>query len=411
MRQIASFIAITVSLIYSSHAIGSQRINLDTGYIIIPDSSIPRPKTLKKAHSNYLLFTPFHKPSAQVVSGETPESLACIYGLTKTVSGCPIAHALPVPTGGAGTIAIVDPYDDPDAEQELQIFSQQFDLAPCTTANGCFSKVYAAGVLPPADDGWRVETALDIEWAHAMAPNAKIMLVEAADDDIAHLYQAEDVAGQLLSQAGGGEVSNSWGGDEDPNEQLNDVHFQAPGVIYLFAAGDNGIPASYPASSPYVLSVGGTSIIRIKGLFDHETAWNLNKKGFGGGGGLSLYVPRPAYQNSVMNRVGDKRGTPDISFDANPVTGVAVYTMNPYLNGWIISGGTSLSTPALAGIMNAAGNRANSSSDELNLIYQAAQKSYAENWKDITQGNNGDPALVGYDLATGLGTPIGYAGK
>jgi len=243
-----------------------------------------------------------------------------------------------------------------------------------------------------------------------MAPNAKILLVEAADDDYANMYQAEDVAGQLVSQAGGGEVSNSWGGDEDVNEQQLDAHFTQPGVVYLFASGDNGGPASYPSSSPNVISAGGTTILRTKGLFTQEVAWSI-KKNFGGGGGVSLYESRPNYQDSVQAIVGNMRGTPDISFDANPASGVAIYTLNPYMKGWMVSGGTSLSTPALAGIINIAGHHATNSNEELTYLYGEAQNAYATYWRDITKGNNTYPALTGYDLATGLGTPIGYLGK
>src|SRR5262249_5804634 len=145
-------------------------------------------------------------------AGETPQSIREVYKLTST--------------GGSGAIAIVDAFDYPTAENDLAVFSSQFGLPACTTANGCFEKVYASGTRPRKNCGWGQEAALDIEWAHAMAPGAKIILVEAASNSFANLFAAVDVATRLVQQAGGGEVSMSWGGSEFLTEAGSDFHME-----------------------------------------------------------------------------------------------------------------------------------------------------------------------------------------
>jgi subtilase family serine protease len=153
-----------------------------------------------------------------------------------------------------------------------------------------------------------------------------------------------------------------------------------------------------------------------QGNFIGETAWSTNPRAAlgsknGGSGGPSLYETRPAYQNSVMKVVGNQRGTPDISFDSDPASGVCVYSELHNPPGWFADGGTSLAAPALAGIINTANHGANSSVEELTYIYHSAIKNYHAYWHDILQGNNGYTALAGYDFTTGLGSPLGYQGK
>src|SRR5205823_6478081 len=160
-------------------------------------------------------------------------------------------------TAGAGkTIAIVDAYDDPSAESDLGVFSRQFGLPSCTTANGCFSKVDQRGgtTYPRKDSGWALEISLDIQWAHAIAPGAKILLVESDSNSFANLLAAEDYA-----KAHAQYVSNSWGGSEFSGENAYDSHFVQSGVSFFVSSGDNGTPAEYPSASPNVISVGGTT--------------------------------------------------------------------------------------------------------------------------------------------------------
>ncbi len=224
-------------------------------------------------------------------------------------------------------------------------------------------------------------------------PNAKIYLVEAASGSLTDLMQAENVASELVRAAGGGVISNSWSYPEFAGETVYDVNFQTPGIVYVASSGDYSAPARYPSSSPFIVSAGGTSLVRdANGNFVDETAWSTvaspqpgSKSG--GSGGPSLYEPRPAYQNFVQKVVGNVRGTPDIAFEADPKSGVSVYST--YHGGWLVDGGTSVSSPSLAGIINSAGHKATSTQDELSFIYRNAVKNFY--WHDIISGNNGFP--------------------
>src|SRR5262245_50857655 len=162
------------------------------------------------------------------------------------------------PTAGAGqTIAIVDAYDDPTAEADLGVFSRQFGLPACTAANGCFTKVDQNGgrSYPRTDSGWALEISLDVQWAHALAPGARILLVEAASNSFTNLLAAEDYAGAHAAY-----VSNSWGAGEFSGESAYDTHFRVPGVSYFVSSGDAGLTAEYPSSSRSVISVGGAPL-------------------------------------------------------------------------------------------------------------------------------------------------------
>lgn len=393
-----------------------ERYVTPEGTYIIPDSNAVWSLTNgpKKVHNNLILFQAFDKKKPPKTC-ETPASLACVYGLTKQIAGCPIKGTTALPSGGWGAIAVVEAYDNPYAEKDLQKFSKEFGLPLCTKANGCFSVVHTGKHVPPFNAASADEHVLDIEWAHAMAPKAKIIMVEAQNESFVEHMKAIRLASQQVAAAGGGLVSISWSIAEFPEERAYDSYFQTPGVVYIASSGDYSAPARYPSTSPYVISAGGTSVIRdVQGNFQMETAWSTNPnvpigQKSGGSGGPSLYEPRPSFQNSVMRIVGGARGTPDISFDANPQTGVCVYST--VHGGWLKDGGTSVAAPALAGIINSANRRAKTSQEELNYIYSNAIKNYHAYWHDILEGHNGYPTLVGYDFVTGLGSPLGYKGK
>ena len=409
MRDILRLAGLAL-LISASLAISvqSQQIQIvPGGYILTPRSSIARPEDAGlRAHTNLHIFMPHENPdsSAPPPFAETPASLACIYELVPQVPGCPIKGTSQIPTGGFGAVGIVDAYDNPDAEQDLITYSTQFNLPACSKANGCFYQVFANGVRPPNDPGnWSLEEALDIEMAHAMAPNAKIILVEAASNNNSDLYFAETVAARLVNEAGGGTISNSWSGSEYSTEADDDVNFQAQGIVYFASTGDSGAPAGYPAMSPYLVAAGGTTIIRGTNKVS-ENGWN------GSGGGPSVYEPRPAYQNVVQSIVGTQRGTPDFSADANPITGPAIYDLDGNLN-WFQIGGTSVSSPLLAGLVNTAGHHAPTTKSELTGLYNYAAAHYTQVWRDETQGSNGYQCKVGYDFVTGIGSPLTYTGK
>src|SRR5262249_4856947 len=225
---------------------------------------------------------------------ETPASLACVYGLTSVSPaqiGCnPNDPTLLNPSGGAKAIAIVDAFDYPTAMSDLQIFSAQFGLPAPTSAN--FQAVYASGTQPIADVGWGLEAALDIQWAHAMAPKATIYLVEAASNSFADLLSAVNVASNLVAAAGGGEVSMRWGGSEFAFQRLYDGYFTKSGVVYVAAAGDSA-GVIWPSTSPNVVSAGGATNSRdANGNLQAQLAWSST------GGGPSKYESRPSYQSA-----------------------------------------------------------------------------------------------------------------
>lgn len=336
---------------------------------------------------------------------ETPASIACVYRLVDSpVPGCNPNLTTQNPTSGSRAIAIVDAFDDPTAEADLAVFSKQFGLP---TAD--FHVVYAQGSEPKQDPtgGWEIEESLDIEWAHAMAPNARIYLVEAANNSFANLFNAVITAANLVKGAGGGEVSMSWGGGEFNGEAAYDGVFTTPGVVYVASTGD-APGTEYPSVSPNVVAAGGTTLSRDinTGALILENTWQ------DAGGGDALAEPIPPFQKTVKSVVGARRGTPDISFDANPNSGVWLYDNNAVLGaGWYVVGGTSVSAPSLAGIINAAGSFAPSSQAENAMLYSGRGKAF----NNINYGNCGlylgTFASGGYDLCTGLGSPKTLKGK
>lgn len=352
-----------------------------------------------RAHTNHFIhFRPFANTGAP--SGETPASISAVYHLPQT--------------GGSGVIAIVDAFHYGTGLSDFNVFSSQFGLAtevstnPTASSNKVFQIVYASGRRPAANAGWNQEAALDIEWAHAMAPGAKIILVEAASSSFTDLFTAVRAASNI---PGVREISMSWGGSEFNSEVNYDAYFTKAGMAYIASSGDTGGAMNYPAASPNVICAGGTRINRnSSGLFINETGWS------GSGGGLSPYESRPASQNVISGIVGAQRGIPDISFDADPASGVAVYdsTPNNGASGWLVFGGTSVSAPSLAGIFNTAatarGNFAVSSQAELSLIYGSLGN--AANITDIIGGMAGNnTAVTGWDYVTGVGSVLGIEGK
>lgn len=429
------------------------------GRIFVPKSSVP-PVTQGTTNKTRMMQTnveinlpsgwqsdkavppgPFYTPTPPY-SGyayETPASLGCIYGLTPAVSGCNPNTVTTAPTGGSKAIAIVDAYDDPFAGPDLAYFSSQFGL-PFDPPQ--LQVVYEDGVEPTVDTtgGWEMEESLDIEYAHAMAPNATIYLVEAQSASLSDLLTSVEIASNLVrcgqteqvgygapgtcptSSTGTGEVSMSWGGGEFSTESADDTVFSTTGVVYLASAGDD--PGTYwPCTSPNLICAGGTTTRRnpSNGNFIGESAWAL------AGGGLSLYETRPSYQSSISTIVGSARGVPDLSADSNPVTGVWVYDSFGYAldyydptlanAGWEIVGGTSAASPMLAGIVNNAATRnssfAASSNAELTTMY--TNKAVTGDFRDIGQGQcgpyNGYGTATGWDVCTGIGSDQGFAGK
>jgi hypothetical protein len=312
---------------------------------------------------------------------------------------------------GAGqTIAIVDAFDAPTIASDLDTFSRQFGLPTTTSGLFTFSKVFAQGSQPSANASWAQETSLDVEWAHAIAPQANIMLVETASASSTNLFGGVDYA---VSQ-GAHIVSMSWGFNDSlvaSSESGWDAHFNVPGVTFLASSGDTGSQVYYPSASPYVVSVGGTTLnLDSSGnlLPAGETAWSS------GGGGPSIAEPEPGYQSAYgISLTG--RGTPDVSYNADPNTGILVYDSTRYLNmaGWLVAGGTSAGAPQWAGLValvdqgRATPLSGTDPTESTSPFYTAATgPAYASNYRDITSGSNGNAAATGYDLATGVGSPL-----
>jgi kumamolisin len=403
MRRLVCTFGIAALVAGTASMLAAQGQGQDHAPIQIPDSSVERPgEHGKAAHTNHLIrIGPEAVGSAP--RGETPSSIASVYSLTN------------LPASGAGVIVIVDAYHYPTALNDFNVFANQFGLPrevstdPLNANNQVFHVVYASGSKPRSNCGWGQEAALDIEWAHAMAPNAKIVLVEAASNSFADLFQAVDVASSIANAQ---EVSMSWGGSEFSSEASNDGHFTHPGIVYLAASGDTGGATIYPGVSPNVVSAGGTRINRNgAGAFVSETGWS------GSGGGASKYESRPAYQDIIQTIVGGARGVPDYSFDADPNSGVSVYdsTSCKGASGWMVFGGTSVASPALSGIVNSAGSNT-SSAAELSLLYQGVGNNgltiNSTNFRDILSGTAGSfSAKTGWDFVTGIGSTLTLSGK
>jgi subtilase family serine protease len=272
-----------------------------------------------------------------------------------------------------------------------------------------FQVVYASGRQPRGNCGWAQEAALDIEWAHAMAPSAKIVLVEAASNSFADLFQAVSVANSL---PGVQEVSMSWGGSEFSLESTYDSNFSNAQVAYFASSGDTGGKTNYPGVSPNVISAGGTSLRMSGSNVLSETGWS------GSGGGPSAYEPIAAFQAQVpalATKLGNHRGTPDWSFDADPATGVSVFdsTRCQGVSGWLVFGGTSVSSPSLAGIANLAASQGGAAGNGVGFaIYSTyGGPGYSLDFRDIVSGNTTYPATPGWDFVTGIGSTIGLLGK
>jgi subtilase family serine protease len=353
------------------------------------------------------------KLSSAAPTGLPPSAIHSVYNLSGLSA-----------TSGAGAgqiIAIVDAYHDPSALSDLNTFNAQYGyakLSACTslTQSGpCFLQADPQGT-PKVNSGWVLEESLDIEWAHAEAPAAKIVLVEAATNSNTNLFNAVSYANSI----GATEVSMSWGGSEFSGETSYDTDMTRAGTFYTVSAGDSGHGAEYPAASPNVIAVGGTTLNGCSGTscsgFTSETTWS------GSGGGASAYEAIPAYQSgyagpvfgasTISGLTGAKRGIPDVSFEANPSTGVSVYDSTRYQgqSGWFTLGGTSVGAPNWAGVLAAGAAAGQTALQGHSAIYSGG---YATNLRDITSGTNGScgtdcTAGPGYDLVTGLGSPVNY---
>jgi subtilase family serine protease len=346
-----------------------------------------------------LSATTASRPSSSALS---PGQLRSAYGLSQAAQA-----------PNKGTIAIVDVYNDSHATGDLATYRSYYGLPACKMSTKCLRVVNQKGTtawLPKGDAGWAEEESLDLDMVSAICPNCKIILVEANNTGIGALSTAEDTAVRLGARF----ISNSWGGSEFNTEGSYDSHFHHPGVAITVSSGDSGYGTQYPAASPYVTAVGGTTLWMKGKTRTQEKVWSQGALD-GTGSGCSTVELQQAWQaayNSgcLTNRIGN-----DVAADADPRTGPAVYDSSPpsgqgLPKGWQQLGGTSASSPIIAAIYALAnpGGKPAVGSLPTQFPYQAGS-----GLRDITAGSNGScgsylcTAVTGYDGPTGLGVPSG----
>ena len=309
------------------------------------------------------------------------------------------AYDLPSTAPAAQTIAVVDAYDDPNAEADLAVYDREFGLPECTAANGCFTKVNQqgqSGPLPAVSGEWSLEVSLDIETTHAICQNCRVLLVEASSSNDGDLEAAENRAVLL----GATEISNSWGGPELPADS---EAFNHPGVAITAAAGDSGYrnwdssnagEVEYPASSPHVVAVGGTRLtLTSAGEWAGETVWN-SEAGASGGGCSGRYLA-PRWQQLLADwpavGCGNARAIADVAADGDPYSGAAVYDSTPAWGaelGWLTAGGTSLASPIIAATFALAGGVNSTSGYAAQTLYQN-QRATPGSFHNVASGSNG----------------------
>ncbi len=341
-------------------------------------------------------------------TGYSPQQIQDAYG----VNQIKFSNGSVTGNGAGQTIAIVDAYNDPNIASDLAKFDAQYGLSapPSFTVDNLGAKTTNAG--------WALEESLDVEWAHALAPDANIILVEASSDSLSSLFNAVSAASQIKNVS---VVSMSWGIQEFWGEWNYDSIFTTPAghipISYVASSGDSGAwyGPMYPSVSPNVVAAGGTTLTLGAGnSYGSESGWSDSTGGFSGtDNGFYFGENAPSYQVAAQAAVGLNYGvrtTPDVSFDANPSTGVAVYDSVAYSgqSGWFELGGTSVAAPSWAGLvaitdqgLASAGKSTLSSTQLLTQLYSLPSSDF----HDITTGFNGYYATPGYDLVTGLGSP------
>jgi subtilase family serine protease len=360
----------------------------------------------RRAHPN---ATPSYE------KGYTPSDLQSAYNLTTNAT-----------SGGSGkTIAIVDAYDNPNALQDLNVYRQQFDLAPGPTItkrnqNGKVVETLdttkgtittGAGAAPSPNTGWGQEIALDLDMASAICPNCHILLVEANSSSLADLGAAVNTA----ANQGANSISNSYGAKEFFFEGGYESYYDHKGIAITVSSGDSGYGVQFPAASQYVTAVGGTSLTHSNSTTARggwsESVWS------GAGSGCSAYIAKPTTWQKDKGCA--RRTVADVSAVADPNTGVAVYDSygsatdaNGNSLNWYVFGGTSVSAPIIASVYALA--------DDINhsLYPYSSEYTYrhASSLYDVVSGTNGGcskrnaylcTGVTGYDGPSGLGTPNG----
>jgi subtilase family serine protease len=342
----------------------------------IVDVCPPQPAGFARCLAEVVVDDAYTASADGPVEGYSPADIKTAYGI-RGRNG----------VGSGKTIAIVTAFDAPAVENDLKVFSAQFGLPSCTTANGCFTKVYARGAVPAVDPGWALETSLDVEIAHGIAPSAKIILVEGSTNNYGDLFQAYDVARLTAARY----ISNSWGGVEFEQQTIFDPLFDNPGKTTFFGSGDTGAVPVFPSVQPSVVSVGGTRLVlNSANTMKSERVWTS-----AGSGCSQIYSASAPQLPFSQGFCGTARATPDIAGNADPQTGYAIYDSTPAYGqvGWRVVGGTSASTPVMA-----------ARAADTGAVWDAAYLySSQRKYFDVKLGSNGFPAGPGFDLATGRG--------
>ena len=350
-------------------------------------SSIPVTTFAAYKFSDFKASPPIHvlKSNQTTPTGISPSQIKSIYHLPNT--------------GGHGTIAIISAYHDPNLEKELGVFSSTYTLSPCTIKNKCLEE-HTFDTKTSSNTDWSMETSLDVEWAHAIAPNAKILVVEAKTQSGANLLKAIDYARSRKDVVA---ISMSFGGTEFSDESSLDSHFTSvSGASFFASSGDSGAGVNWPAVSSKVIAVGGTSLtLNENGGLVSETAWT------GSGGGISSYeqasTPQKAFSLPKSNGM---RAIPDVAYSADPVKGFPIYRSSGNKGSWYEVGGTSAGAPQWAAIHSLG------LSATISNLYKDKSSAYSTNYfRDITSGTNGScgyfcSARNHFDYVTGLGSPL-----
>lgn len=380
---------------------------------------VPASLTSSQLHANAI------RQSREASGGATPAvTVKEPYAGYLTPQRLHDAYALPSETDASRvqTVAVVDAFDDPTAEADLDVYDKQFGLPPCTTANGCFRKVNQSGnpsPLPKKQGEWATEISIDVQMVRAICQSCRILLVEASSEEFGDLGEAVDAA----AAAGADEISNSYGGGEEPSDtSLASAFYEHPGTAIVASSGDCGYlnkacagepaVAEFPAASPHVLAVGGTSLTEHKGVWT-STVWNE------GGSGCSKVFSAAPWQSAAANFAatgcGSGRSVADVAAIGDPETGVDVYDSTPEgggaPTGWGVWGGTSVAAPIVAAELALSGG-------PRGVAYPAAtlypHLGDAGALVDVISGKNGNcggttecQAVTGFDGPTGVGSPLG----
>ncbi|MBL4930666.1 S53 family peptidase, partial [Clostridium paridis] len=329
--------------------------------------------------------TAIETSSNDPIKGYTPNQIRYAYGIDKLDL-----------YGENQKIAVIVPYGSPTIENDVSIFNKQFNLPDLALKIS-----YPCGEPDKIDMNWAAETSLDVQWTHALAPKATISLIISKTDSIDDLLKCIDYAVSNNEHI----ISMSWGFNEFQNELSYEKYFDNKNITFIASSGDGGPQVNWPAVSPNVLAVGGTTLTLNKdsNITEKEGLWSNS------GGGISKYINAPKYQGNLnVGAAKNYRSVPDVSFFADSSVGVAVYCStkyNPHISGWTNLAGTSLGPPAWAAFTSLVNEKLGYPIGNINeILYNLAtdKNQYTTNFRDITNSTDN----IGYDLSTGIGSPI-----